>query len=104
MLASKGVSFHKRNKKYQSQIKINGKRKHLGSFKTEAEAAEAYMKAARKHYGELANDGYHHAMYEMEYEAVDREPVAEELIESMEQAADIAEGKLEHVVVHEVDF
>lgn len=62
------------------------------------------MKAARKHFGELANDGYNHAMYEMEYEAVEREPVADELVESMEQAVDIADGKLEPAVVHDVDF
>ena len=103
-LASKGVCFHARNKKYSAKIHINGKRKHLGYFKTEAEAAEAYMKAARKHYGELANDGYNHAMYEMEYEDVEREPVSDELVESMEQAVDIADGKLEPAVVHEVDF
>lgn len=104
ILASKGVSFHKRDKKYQSRISINGKEKHLGSFKTEAEAHAAYMKAARKHFGELANDGYNHAMYEIEYEAVEREPVAEELVESMEQAVDIADGKLEPAVVHDVGF
>ena len=104
LLASKGVSFHKRDKKYRAQIRINGKKTHLGYFKTEAEAHEAYMKAARKHYGELANDGYQHAMYEMEYEAVEREPVSDELVASMEQAVAIAEGKLEPAIVHDVDF
>ena len=103
-IAIKGVSWDKHNKKYLAHIRINGKTKTLGRFKTESEAHEAYMKAARKHYGELANDGYQHAMYEMEYEAVEREPVADELVESMEQAVDIAEGKLETAVVHEVDF
>lgn len=94
-LASKGVYFVRQRKKYRSVIQINGKPKYLGLFKTEHEAHEAYMKAARKHYGELANDGYQHAMYEMEYEAVEREPVADELVASMEQAADISEGKSE---------
>lgn len=102
--ASKGVSFHRQRNKYEASIQINGKRKYLGRFKTEAEAAEAYMKAARKHYGELANDGYQHAMYEMEYEAVEREPVADELVASMEQAVDIAERKLKPDVVHDVYF
>ena len=103
-LASKGVYFHKRHNKYSARIQINGKQKHIGYYPTEAEAREAYMKAARKHFGELANDGYNHAMYEMEYEAVEREPVSDELVESMEQAVDIADGKLEPAVVHEVDF
>ena len=62
------------------------------------------MKAARKHYGELANDGYQHAMYEMEYEPVERETVADKLIASMEHAVDIADGKVEPAVVHEVGF
>lgn len=104
MLASKGVYFNKKCNKYCAQISINGKKKFLGLFKTEAEAHEAYMKAARKHFGELANDGYQHAMYEMEYEAVEREPVSDELVASMKQAVDIAEGKLEPAVVHEVGF
>lgn len=104
ILASKGVYFNKRDKKYCAKIIINGKPKYLGLFKTEAEAHEAYMKAARKHFGELANDGYNHAMYEMEYEPVERETVADKLIESMEHAVDIAEGKVEPAVVHEVGF
>ena len=104
MLASKGVSFDNRRNKYVAQIRINGKRKHIGRFKTEAEAHAAYMKAARKYFGELANDGYQHAMYEMEYEPVERETVADKLIESMEHAVDIAEGKVEPAVVHEVGF
>lgn len=102
--AMKGVHWDEYNKRYRAQIRINGKQKRLGLFKTEAEAHAAYMKAARKHYGELANDGYNHAMYEMEYEAVEREPVADELVESMQQAVGIAEEKLEPAVVHEVGF
>lgn len=39
-----GVSFHKTNKKWQSSIQINGKKKHLGYFITEAEAFEARKK------------------------------------------------------------
>lgn len=103
-LAYKGVCFHKPTKKYLTKIKINGKSKHLGLFKTEAEAAEAYMKAAQKHYGELANDGYNHAMYEMEYEAVEQDPVADELVESMDKAVAIAERKPTPDVVHDVGF
>ena len=103
-LASKGVYFNKKCNKYCAQIKINGKQKYLGLFKTEAEAHAAYMKAARKRHSELANDGYNHAMYHLEYEPVERETVADKLIASMEHAVDIAEGKLEPAVVHEVYF
>ena len=103
-LALKGVHFYIKEKKYRAQITINGKQKYLGRFKTEAEAAAAYMKAARKHFGELANDGYQHAMYEMEYEPVERETVADELVKSMEHAMDIADGKVEPAVVHDVGF
>lgn len=104
ILASKGVSFNTHAKKYRAVIKINGKRKHLGYYTTEAEARDAYMKAARKHFGELANDGYNHAMYEMEYEAVERKPVTDELVKSMEQAVAIAERKPTPAVLHEVGF
>lgn len=104
ILASKGVHFHKQKKKYCAQIQINGEQKHLGCYPTESEAREAYMKAARKHFGELANDGYQHAMYEMEYEAVEREPVADELVESMEQAVGIADGESKPAIVHDVYF
>lgn len=103
ILASKGVSFHKQHKKYYTQISINGKQNFLGLFKTEAEAAEAYMKAARKHYGELANDGYNHAIYHMETVPVERD-VSEELIESAQQAVGIADGKMKPAVVHDVGF
>lgn len=38
----KGVAWHKRDGKWTSVIVINGKTKHLGYFKTEIEAHEAY--------------------------------------------------------------
>ena len=38
-----GVAFHKHNKKWYSCIRINGKRKYLGYFKTEIEASNAYQ-------------------------------------------------------------
>lgn len=94
LCAMKGVYWNKAVKKYVAQIKINGKQKYLGLFKTEHEAHEAYMKAARKHYGELANDGYEHAIYHMETVPVESD-VSEELVASMEQAADISDGKAE---------
>lgn len=50
-----GVTFHKRDKYWQSQILDNGKRHYLGSFKSESKAALAYNKAAVMHHGEFAN-------------------------------------------------
>ena len=41
----KGVSFYKASNKFQAQIKIDYKSKHLGYFDTELEAHEKYMKA-----------------------------------------------------------
>jgi hypothetical protein len=40
-----GVSWHKRRQKWQAQIYINGKYKHLGYFTDEYEAHLAYQKA-----------------------------------------------------------
>ena len=37
--------LHKPNKKWVAQIKINGKCKNLGSFKTEIEAHQTYQEA-----------------------------------------------------------
>ena len=39
----KGVNFHKATNKWQARIIINGKRKHIGLFKTELEAHKAYQ-------------------------------------------------------------
>ena len=44
----KGVYWNKNANKWQSQIKINGKQKHLGSFTSEEEAHEAYQKALKE--------------------------------------------------------
>ena len=44
----KGVSFHKATNKWVAQITINGKRKHIGLFKTELEAHNAYRKALKQ--------------------------------------------------------
>ena len=45
----KGVSWHKRSKKWQSRIEIDGKRKHLGQFTDEHEASIAYQNALIKY-------------------------------------------------------
>lgn len=42
---SKGYCWHRKNNKYQSQIKLNNKLIYLGSFNTEEEARNAYLKA-----------------------------------------------------------
>jgi hypothetical protein len=50
----KGVHWHKCTKKWRAEIKIDGKKLHLGYFHSEADAGRAYDKAARKYQGEFA--------------------------------------------------
>ena len=50
----KGVSWHKKAKKWQVHIKLNNKKGYLGLFLTKEEGALAYNKAALKHFGEFA--------------------------------------------------
>jgi len=49
----KGVSFHKHAKKWQAQIRIEGKQVHLGYFREPAEAHKAYSEASLKHHGDF---------------------------------------------------
>lgn len=51
----KGVHFHKNNKVWEASIGVNGKLKHLGSFKSAESASEAYKLAAKQYHGEFAN-------------------------------------------------
>lgn len=53
----KGVSFNKRDKKWQVAISSNGRRISLGYYDTSLEAHKAYCDACVKHHGEFANFG-----------------------------------------------
>lgn len=50
----KGVTWHKATGKWAAACMNNGKRKHLGLFHLEEEAAHAYDAAAREMHGEFA--------------------------------------------------
>jgi len=52
--AVKGAYFNKRTDRWYSAIRANGKRKHLGSFNTQSEAAAAYQRASVALHGEFA--------------------------------------------------
>jgi len=51
----KGVCFNKYNSKWHAAIRINGKKKHLGYFLQEQDAAKAYDSAAKQYFGEFAH-------------------------------------------------
>lgn len=50
----KGVSWHPINKYWVCKVQFNGKRKHLGIFESEADAAKTYDEFASKNFGEFA--------------------------------------------------
>ena len=50
----KGVGWHKRNKKWQAQIRFNGGLLHLGLFDSQIVAAVAYDRKAEELFGEFA--------------------------------------------------
>ena len=47
---AKGYRWDKNGKKFRAQIKLNGKRIHLGMFNTEQEARNAYLAAKEKYH------------------------------------------------------
>jgi hypothetical protein len=53
----KGVSWHKGNRAWCAQIRIDGRLKHLGQYDCPKKAHGAYMTAARKVFGEFARAG-----------------------------------------------
>lgn len=50
----KGVNFHKRGRKWQARIRVNGKSLYLGFFDSREAAHAAYVAAARELFGEFA--------------------------------------------------
>lgn len=50
----KGVRFHKRDKRWESRIQVNGKPMYIGRFDDEVQAALAYNSEATKHFGQFA--------------------------------------------------
>lgn len=46
----KGYCWHRRDKKYQASIGVNGKKIHLGLFDTTREARNSYLKAKEKYH------------------------------------------------------
>lgn len=53
----KGVTFHKKSKKWQSAVKVDGKSIYLGLFVSKYDAHNAYEKKAKELFGEFYCNG-----------------------------------------------
>ncbi len=53
----KGVYWHKKSNKWMARIQVDNDTKYLGCFHDIDEAHAAYVEAARRYFGEFANDG-----------------------------------------------
>ena len=53
----KGVSWHKKRRKWRANIKANGVKIELGCFDTKEEAYKSYCEAGRKIHGDFFNKG-----------------------------------------------
>lgn len=51
----KGVDWYAASGNWRAYIKLDGKQKHLGCYKSEDDAARAYNKAALQYHGEFAH-------------------------------------------------
>lgn len=52
----KGVRWYPKLNKWNANIGMNGRMKNLGYFERKEDAADAYAKAAREHFGEFARE------------------------------------------------
>lgn len=50
----KGIHWNSKDKRWRAQIKVNGRLKYLGQFKTKEEAHVAYCEGAKQLHGEFA--------------------------------------------------
>jgi hypothetical protein len=50
----RGVWYNRQTRKWRATIVVNRKRKQIGYFRDEIDAAKAYDKAAKKYYGQFA--------------------------------------------------
>lgn len=53
----KGVAWHSRKRRWMARIYVDSQPKHLGYYQSETEAALAYSRAAKVHFGEFARAG-----------------------------------------------
>ncbi len=51
----KGVVYYKRDKRWETRIKLNGKQKQIGNYKTLEEAKQARISTAKEVFGNYVN-------------------------------------------------